>query len=194
MNEYSQDRQTDLLSHQGKPAKRATRCQGLHQSKHHHLLTRHHSTLLEAASANGRDRGEESRNRTRDARHVTGRASGPDSDTTLPNQRCPQALLEKPTPPQKSVGSPSLGPRPGRWAPRRGTTGQGPQPRTPPRPSPRRCSLRRPGRLQHKRSAVPGSPHTARPGRTPAGGPRGDGGLPRSGTTPRPPHGRPVTD
>lgn len=61
MNEYSQGRQTGLLSHQGKLAKRAKRCQGLHhQSKHHYLLTRHHTTLLEAASANGRDCGEES--------------------------------------------------------------------------------------------------------------------------------------
>ena len=71
MNEYYQGGQTDPLRHQGKLPKRAKCCQGLHQSKHNYLLTRHSTTLLEAANTDGRDCGEEIRNRTRDARHVT---------------------------------------------------------------------------------------------------------------------------
>lgn len=85
MNAIRVDRLT--LSHQGKLPKDAKRCQGLHQSKRNYVLTRHSTTLLEAANANGRDCSEEIGNRTRDARHFTWRASGPDSDIMLPNRR-----------------------------------------------------------------------------------------------------------
>lgn len=121
MNEYSQGRQTGLLSHQGKLAKRAkpvrdfiikasiTICSPATTPRFWKLPVLTAGTVARRADG------------TRGARHVTGRASGPDSDTTLPNQRCPRALLEKTTPPpQKSVGSPvrrspsgSLGPTAG---------------------------------------------------------------------------------